>query len=254
MSPKPAKLPELTAASGPVEIVKTDWAYFSTHFHTALVLSAYYLSSTALISDPVATLLKAVLPLTIIQVSYAVKCLPAAGGAAGHVAKSSQRQIPRRRPAGRSQDGLSRTIVPGLLAAILSLILGTPILAVLMVLFGAPLTSHLPHTLLAASHLAILSLLPLIYVHGVESNVWKRIIAAHLPLDEVFGAMVGTLVGAWFGAVPIPLDWDREWQKWPVTIVAGAYGGWALGKLVGGTLLRGRMIEFGVSEEKDKTS
>jgi len=26
-----------------------------------------------------------------------------------------------------------------------------------------------------------------------------------------FGA-IGTLVGAWLGAAPIPLDWDREWQ------------------------------------------
>ena len=28
-----------------------------------------------------------------------------------------------------------------------------------------------------------------------------------LPIDEVFGAALGTLIGAWLGAVPIPLDW-----------------------------------------------
>ncbi len=28
-----------------------------------------------------------------------------------------------------------------------------------------------------------------------------------LPFDEVFGGTVGTFLGAWLGAVPIPLDW-----------------------------------------------
>jgi hypothetical protein len=37
---------------------------------------------------------------------------------------------------------------------------------------------------------------------------------------------------------------DREWQKWPVTIVTGAYIGYAVGKLLGGTLLKGKKIMF----------
>lgn len=36
---------------------------------------------------------------------------------------------------------------------------------------------------------------------------------------------------------------DREWQKWPVTIVTGAYGGYVVGKLLGG-VLKGRKILF----------
>ena len=35
---------------------------------------------------------------------------------------------------------------------------------------------------------------------------------------------------------------DREWQKWPVTIVTGAYIGYAVGKLLGGTLLKGKKV------------
>jgi len=45
---------------------------------------------------------------------------------------------------------------------------------------------------------------------------------------------LGTCIGAWFGAVPIPLDWDRDWQRWPITIVTGAYIGWAIGRSLGG--------------------
>jgi hypothetical protein len=37
---------------------------------------------------------------------------------------------------------------------------------------------------------------------------------------------------------------DREWQKWPVTIVTGAYIGYAVGKLLGSTVLKGKKIMF----------
>lgn len=37
---------------------------------------------------------------------------------------------------------------------------------------------------------------------------------------------------------------DREWQQWPVTIVTGAYIGYAVGKLLGGTLLKGKKVMF----------
>ena len=36
-------------------------------------------------------------------------------------------------------------------------------------------------------------------------------------------------------------DWDREWQRWPITIVVGAYVGYAVGKTAGG-LWRGRKL------------
>ena len=74
--------------------------------------------------------------------------------------------------------------------------------------------------------------------------MWREISAACLPFDEVWGGMVGVLLGAWLGAVPIPLDWDREWQKWPVTIVTGAYAGWFVFRLLGEYVLRGKRIDF----------
>jgi len=47
-----------------------------------------------------------------------------------------------------------------------------------------------------------------------------------------------------FGWVMLIVGRDREWQKWPVTIVTGAYIGFAVGKLAGGLLLKGRKIMF----------
>ena len=119
-----------------------------------------------------------------------------------------------------------------------------PVIATVQVLFGAPVTTHIPHTLLSSMHLAILAVFPLIYLHGYDNKKWREILSVYSPIDEVFGGAIGCTLGAWLGAVPIPLDWDREWQKWPVTIVTGAYIGYLVGKTLGGTWLKGKRIEL----------
>lgn len=125
-----------------------------------------------------------------------------------------------------------------LLALLLSLIL-TPVLHATMILFGAPLLTHVSHTFLCAAHLSLLTSFPLFYVHGVEPVAWMSLASFKAPLDECFGGLLGGFLGAWLGAVPIPLDWDREWQKWPVTILSGIYAGYVLGRVLGGTVLFG---------------
>jgi phosphatidylinositol glycan class F len=47
----------------------------------------------------------------------------------------------------------------------------------------------------------------MIYVHGLRLQTCREVVAFLRPIDEVYGALVGTLVGAWFGAVPTALDW-----------------------------------------------
>ena len=43
------------------------------------------------------------------------------------------------------------------------------------------------------------------------------------PLDPLwFGGAWGAVSGAWLGAIPTPLDWDRPWQRWPVAPVVCA--------------------------------
>ena len=78
---------------------------------------------------------------------------------------------------------------------------------VLMILFGAPLTTHHAQTFLCACHMSLLGVFPLFYVHGVSSQIWWEVGGALVAFDEVWGATVGTVLGAWLGAVPIPLDW-----------------------------------------------
>ena len=55
--------------------------------------------------------------------------------------------------------------------------------------------------------MALLMFQPLFYVYGVDAVMWREICSAFLPWDGVWGGTVGTMIGAWCGAIPIPLDW-----------------------------------------------
>lgn len=100
-----------------------------------------------------------------------------------------------------------REIQPAFLSLLLAFLAATPVLTATLILFGAPITTHHAHTLLCAAHLSLLATLPLVYAHGVDGETWRDIVALLLPVDEVYGGMIGTFLGAWLGAVPIPLDW-----------------------------------------------
>jgi len=47
------------------------------------------------------------------------------------------------------------------------------------------------------------------------------------------------------------LDWDRDWQAWPVTVLTGAYLGWAVGRVLTADLKLGigRRIDMSVPSE-----
>ncbi|GAA5892763.1 hypothetical protein JCM8208_004083 [Rhodotorula glutinis] len=118
--------------------------------------------------------------------------------------------------------------------------LGTLAIHACTVLLGAPLTTNLPSTYLFSLLVSILAILPLAIALPLSDTsarfVWLRLASTFTPTDDLelalFAPALGTLVGAWLGAVPIPLDWDRPWQQWPTTPVLGALAGHALGSLV----------------------
>jgi GPI ethanolamine phosphate transferase 2/3 subunit F len=87
----------------------------------------------------------------------------------------------------------------------------------IIILFGAPVTTHTPQTLLTALHIALLSSYPL--SSSIPANVEniRQLVTLeyHAEVDVLkwnYWGAIGTVLGAWLGAVPIPLDWDREWQ------------------------------------------
>ena len=71
--------PSPSKVSLPIELLPTGLAPIFTHIHPVLLLSAYYLRFPALVADPTSTLLNSLAPLAVVQMSYAVICLPATG-------------------------------------------------------------------------------------------------------------------------------------------------------------------------------
>ncbi|RAL58631.1 hypothetical protein DID88_003551 [Monilinia fructigena] len=202
----------------PTEFLSSDVARIVPHIQPVILLSAYYFRFSALVADPVPTLLHSLLPVTLLQPGEKRKGVE--GGEANHK--------------------IFTTIFALILTATT-----VPLITALQILFGAPFTTHIEHTLLSSTHISLLALFPLFYIHGVDSVRWLEIASLSAPVDEVFGAALGCALGAWLGRRAYPLDWDREWQKWPVTVITGAFGGYVAGKFCGGLgLVRGKRIEL----------
>ncbi|KIW22336.1 uncharacterized protein PV07_12233 [Cladophialophora immunda] len=146
-------------------------------------------------------------------------------------------------------------IMPTLFALILTLTLPPLPLGLIALVLGAPLypTSLLPLTFLLSVHVSLLGFLPLFYTHGVSSLAWRDVAAAWLPFDSagVWGGTVGSFVGGWVGAIPMALDWDREWQKWPCTVIWGMVIGWTVGRAVTNGLGWGKGKRIDLSEREE---
>ncbi|KAK8115161.1 GPI biosynthesis protein family Pig-F-domain-containing protein [Apiospora kogelbergensis] len=220
-----------------IPTLPTPLAQALRHVHPALMLSLFYLRFGALVRDPVSTMLNSLPVVAALQVAYAVICLPAAGSPAAIQSAKKLRPGEKRKPVA---DGNAPNITSTVVVALGLSIFATVGLQTFFVLFGAPLLTHIPQTTLCSLHLSLLGLFPLFYTHGISTSDWLEVLGARAPFDEAFGGLVGGCVGAWAGAVPIPLDWDREWQKWPITILCGVYGGYVVGKFIGGTIAFGK--------------
>ncbi|KAI0393352.1 GPI biosynthesis protein family Pig-F-domain-containing protein [Xylariaceae sp. FL0594] len=226
----------LTTMTHAIRTLQTPEAQALRHAHPVILLALFAARFRALVADPVPTMWSALPAVLAVQAAYTIVCLPPVGSGGGSgKAKAHRKTRPgeKRKDSGGGGTG-PNIAVTSLVALVLSSVSGLAI-HVLLVLFGAPFLTHVRHTLLCSLHLALLGLYPLFYARGVSARDWLEVASARAPLDEGFGGLVGACVGAWLGAVPIPLDWDRDWQRWPVTILCGVYAGYAVGKMVGGS-------------------
>ncbi|KAJ8045696.1 Phosphatidylinositol-glycan biosynthesis class F protein [Holothuria leucospilota] len=104
------------------------------------------------------------------------------------------------------------------------------------VLYGAPAFEAVEETFLFSLLVSTLSIFPCLLVIGTSSAAWSRLYFDRKPEDEteicLLCLVICTYLGAWFGAFPIPLDWDRPWQAWPITVCVGSLWGHTLGVCV----------------------
>ncbi|KAJ5278704.1 hypothetical protein N7478_004076 [Penicillium angulare] len=258
-----SQAPVEKASAPPVNTLPSQLAQTYSYAHPVLLLALGASRFNALVENPVQELLKDLPWLALLQLVYVLLCLPPAGttvpvsdGPSGHDTKSPRSRKPgyRRKNSGKNDwAGIWAKLMPAFLSMSLSFLLATPVIAVLLVLFGAPLTTHNYETVLCAAHMALLSASGLIYAHGVEASVWKEVWGIARPADAVWGSALGTGLGAWLGAIPIPLDWDRPWQAFPITILTGAYIGYAFGSLLSRTpFIYGKRIQFAPEQEEEE--
>ena len=148
------------------------------------------------------------------------------------------------------KNGLLGVLVNGLCAVLFHVVL---------IAFGAPLTKTVSETFHLAVLLTSLTTLPCSLVLGMNASSWCRLFLLN-STDESSGGgsapdeekvllragkqlrpvernlwwcCTGAVVGVWLGAVPIPLDWDRPWQAWPISCVIGTLVGYSCGALCG---------------------
>ncbi|KAI1826534.1 GPI biosynthesis protein family Pig-F-domain-containing protein [Xylaria intraflava] len=231
-----AKSKDTQAPTQAVRTMPSPEAQALRHAHPFILLALFAARFRALVADPVSTMQSSLPVVLALQAAYTIVCLPAA--------RSQGPRAPKRlRPGEKKRvefEGTGSNLpVTTLVAVVLSTVCAGAF-HVVFVLFGAPFLTHLSHTYFCALHLSVLGLYPLFFTRGVSRKAWLEILGCRAPFDEAFGGLVGACVGAWLGAVPIPLDWDREWQKWPVTILCGIYVGYSVGKAIGGTLAFGK--------------
>ncbi|KAL2322112.1 hypothetical protein Fmac_026491 [Flemingia macrophylla] len=114
-------------------------------------------------------------------------------------------------------------------------VLGVPVGALLNLLgaiaLGAPVTSqYLPKTVNWALMMSLFTTVPASCVLGSSWTDWRRIFAQTKPNGSIEYLLClpahGAVIGAWFGAWPMPLDWERPWQEWPISVSYGAIAGY----------------------------
>ncbi|KAI9993541.1 hypothetical protein PInf_015664 [Phytophthora infestans] len=142
-----------------------------------------------------------------------------------------------------------------ILGGILGLVVGSLVFHVAVVLFGAPVIDLWMQTLLLAVLLSSCVTMPLALHLGCAPRKWLDLLLALSVSNSqelyVVCSSIGAMLGAYVGTLPIPLDWDRPWQQWPLTCVYGTLIGHAAGIFVSITINATSQSSTAKSTKKD---
>ncbi|KAM0052817.1 putative GPI biosynthesis protein Pig-F [Helianthus debilis subsp. tardiflorus] len=132
----------------------------------------------------------------------------------------------------KNQSSYLKAVARGLLG----LPVGALVNALGAIALGAPVGSrYILRTLHWSLLMSAFTFAPAASVYGSSWVDWHRIFA-NTKLIESIDYMIcipayGAVIGAWFGAWPMPLDWERTWQEWPMCVTYGAIIGYLVGLL-----------------------
>ncbi|EER95583.1 hypothetical protein BDA96_01G555400 [Sorghum bicolor] len=87
--------------------------------------------------------------------------------------------------------------------------------------------------------MSLLTFVPAACVFGTSKIDWQNVLSHSIyftPIDVenymISAPCHGAVLGAWLGAWPMPLDWERPWQEWPICVTYGAVAGYLVGMSV----------------------
>lgn len=113
---------------------------------------------------------------------------------------------------------------------IVSTVLTVGVAYLFSILFGAPFSAKQEQTLVFSLLITAVIITPTAIQLG--SNVLPLLLTDCLETEfastiEVYerNNFRATILGAFIGAAVIPLDWDTEWQRWPIPCSIGLIGG-----------------------------
>ncbi|XP_063774454.1 phosphatidylinositol-glycan biosynthesis class F protein [Pseudophryne corroboree] len=106
----------------------------------------------------------------------------------------------------------------------------------IVVLYGAPLIESFAETFLFAVLLSSFTTSRCLCILGPNFHAWVRVFSKDGAMSVWDHSLrittICSIIGAWLGAFPIPLDWDRPWQVWPISCSLGATLGYLAGLLL----------------------
>uniref|UniRef100_A0A7N0VC70 Phosphatidylinositol-glycan biosynthesis class F protein n=1 Tax=Kalanchoe fedtschenkoi TaxID=63787 RepID=A0A7N0VC70_KALFE len=124
-----------------------------------------------------------------------------------------------------------------MIRGVLGTFAGALVNALVAIALGAPVgLNYLPKTVYWSLLISSLTFVPAACVFGASWKDWRRLFAHTKPVDLVDYMICvpahGAIVGSWFGAWPMPLDWERPWQEWPICVSYGTMVGYVAGMLL----------------------
>ncbi|KAI3455213.1 hypothetical protein Pfo_011876 [Paulownia fortunei] len=127
--------------------------------------------------------------------------------------------------------------VKAMARGLLGLPAGALVNALGAIVLGAPVgIQHITKTVHWSLLMSVFTFVPAASVFGSSWTDWHRIFAHTKPVGSTDFIIClpahGAIIGAWFGAWPMPLDWERPWQEWPICVTYGAVLGYLVGMVV----------------------
>jgi len=144
----------------------------------------------------------------------------------------------RREPKAFGVNGKTTSILKMISDATMATCFSTILVYLTAVLLGAPFASKTLSTLYLALFTSILAITPAGYCLGLSGlmhllTTLNGVRNMNAMESYLAAPLLGSLIGCWLGAIPIPLDWDRPWQNWPITCIGGSLIGEILGVVLG---------------------